>query len=108
MQNELILFTKTNCKACEIVKSFLEKFVIPAGTIQIRDITNDLVMISNLKDGIPGVKDGKEETFTSMTFPSLMVKDKATLNVIDIIAPSTAIVEYLSTLGFTPVEKPAE
>lgn len=100
MQNKLILYTEKGCKACENVKNFLNGYNLPADAITIKDITNDLVAIQRLKTGIVGMKDGVEETFTAMTFPSLEVVDASTLITVNLITPSTEIIEYLATLNF--------
>lgn len=108
MQNKLVLYTKKDCKACENVKEFLSGFNLPQGLLEIRDITNDLVMIDRLKTGIAGIEDGKETTFTAMSFPSLQVIDVPTLNTVGLITPSASIIEFLSLLNLPPVEKVVE
>lgn len=103
MQNILKLYTKKDCAACENVKEFLKGFHVPENAIQILDITNDLVMIGRLKDGIPGVENGEPTMFTAMSFPSLEVIDKASLQTIGLITPSASIIEFISMLNFPPV-----
>lgn len=105
MQNKLVLYTKKDCVACENVKSFLSGFHVPQGLLEIKDITNDLVMINNLKEGVPGLEDGVETKFTAMSFPSLQVIDLPTLTTVGLITPSQKIIEFLTLLNFPAVEK---
>lgn len=107
MQNKLILYTKQNCPACENVKSFLKGYHVPEGLIETRDITNDLVTLAKLKDGIPALVDGEDTTLSSTTLPTLEVIDKATMNTIGLVAPSEKIMEFLALLNFPPVESSA-